>query len=65
MRSLIATLLGGLLLGCGLGYNKAQVDRRPDRALGVGARVIYPVETSPALGMPGSGSSQGRSSSSL
>ena len=64
MRSLIATLLSGLLLGCGLGYSKAQVDRRPDRALGVGARVINPAEASPALGMPGSGSSQSTSSSS-
>ncbi len=64
MRSLMATLLCGLLLGCGLGYSKGQVDHRPDRALGVGARVINPGETSPALRMPGSGSSQSSTSSS-
>ncbi|MEE9281285.1 MAG: hypothetical protein V3V67_14025 [Myxococcota bacterium] len=61
MRCTSAILTAGLLVGCGLGYTDKEVDRRPDRALGVGARTIYPGETSPALRMPGSsrtGSSQ-------
>lgn len=63
MRTSSILFLIALLAGCGLGYQNHQVDRRPDRALGVGARIINPGESSPALRMP-PGSTAARSQTS-
>ncbi len=77
MRALIAILLVGSLLGCGLGYQDRGVERRPERATGVGATIIGPGQSGPAMpgpyGAPGStqssqsgqpGASQGSQSTS-
>jgi hypothetical protein len=65
MRTSIVFVLSALLVGCGLGYQNQQVDRRPDRALGVGATIVNPGESSPALRMPpGSTAASSQTSSS-
>lgn len=66
MRTATAIFLSALLAGCGLGYRDRGVDTRPERAMGVGATVIEPGQSSAALGMPaspGSGTTQSSTSS--
>ncbi len=66
MRIGVAILTSGLLIGCGLGYQNSQIDRRPEQAYGVGATIINPGEASPATRMSrgSAGSSQTSNSSS-
>ncbi len=45
MRTSIVFVMSVLLAGCGLGYRNNQVDRRPDRALGMGATIVNPGES--------------------
>ena len=48
MRIGVAILTSGLLIGCGLGYQNSQIDRRPEQAYGVGA-----THHQPGRGLPG------------